>query len=121
MVAKVAAVPNAGGAIEATRTLFQADGSIERLVFSDKADLLAVVGHDRWLTVVRVDDGKVARRLLLPGSARRALIAPGNQHVVVQFANDMLRAYELASGRQAGLGACEQLAQHEHRLVRCDG
>lgn len=103
MVAKVATVPAVSGAIEATRTLFQADGSIGRLVFSDKADLLAVVGRDAWLAIVRVDDGKVVQRLSLPGSARRAMIAPGNQHVVVQFANDMLRAYELASGRQAGI------------------
>ena len=103
MVAKVAAVPSASGAFEMTRTLYQADGSIERVVFSEKADLVAVVGREPWLAVVRVDDSKIVQRLALPGSARRVLISPGNKHVVVQFANNMLRTYEIASGRQAGI------------------
>lgn len=95
--------PGTAGPIANIRELRLARGAVGLLDFSADGSTLLVAGVEPWLEVVPVGGGEV-REVRLPAPVRKVVHVPAQNMVVAQLEDNSVRGYDLATGRQAGLG-----------------
>lgn len=103
MVSTVADVPRKEGPLINSLPLYKAEGAIKRLHFSADSQLLAVVGKQPWLAIVRASDGAEERLLRFPQLLETATFAADRGLLVLHFADDSFSVVDTSTGRSSGL------------------